>query len=171
MWGKKKKTTTPPQTKVCFKDLGEPNSKLGLSDLWLLKWSLLTLGSNKVFGASKYGTKSRHGWVTCAADHLILLGLRFMEEKSSNNSRYYPQVPVSDGIVFYPWKSMQFCFLGNREVLGSAGFRSLNMGLLYLTLPVLLLLGAACLLKASLGCSRPRVPLDQCESVKFIHPP
>lgn len=74
-----------------------------------------------------------------------------MEEKSSNNSIYYPQVPVSDGIVFYPWKSMQFCFLGNREVLGRAGSRSLNMGLLYLMLPVLLLLGAACLLKSISG--------------------
>lgn len=45
---------TPPQTQVCFKDLSEPNSKLGLFDLRALKWNLLALGSDKVFGVSIY---------------------------------------------------------------------------------------------------------------------
>lgn len=76
--------------------------------------------------------------------HLILLGSSFTEEKPSNNSIDCLQVPVSNGIVLRHWKSMPFCFLGNREELGRAGSRRLNTVLLSQTLLVLLLLGAAC---------------------------
>lgn len=64
----------------------------------------------------------------------MLLRSRFMEEISRNNSIHCLQVPVSDGIVLCLWESMRFCFSGDREVLGRAGFRSLNMGLMHLKL-------------------------------------
>jgi len=79
-------------------------------------------------------------WLT----HLTLPESGFMEDKSSNKSVCHLEVPVSSGVVLYPWKYIQFCFLGSGRELGRAGFRSLDMGLLYQMLPVLLLLEAAC---------------------------